>query len=416
MSKTNNTYLREISDNTASGGGGGGGSATAANQATQITAEQAILAKIIAAPATSAKQDTQITAEQAILAKIIAAPATEAKQDTQITAEQAILAKIIAAPATAANQATELIDLGGVTETAPATDTASSGLNGRLQRVAQRITSLIALLPVALGGTTSANSLPVVLSSDGPFATQTGSITETAPATDTASSGLNGRLQRIAQRLTSLITALGTPFQAGGFIGNTTFASTQSGTWTVQPGNTANTTAWKVDGSAVVQPTIGFTAIAGGSFVRPSDTNVYASGDLVANSTTAGSVVPITVAAGRVNDGTGMVRRVRLTTSSTGVTNKSFRVHFYKTTPTVTNGDNGVWLSTESTYLGACDVTIDKAFSDGAKGVGAPNAGSEINFAPSSGTQNIFALIEARAAYTPTSAETITLACEVLQN
>src|SRR3954470_753044 len=87
---------------------------------------------------------------------------------------------------------------GALTETAPATDTASSGLNGRLQRVAQRLTSLIALLPAALGGTTSANSLPVVLSSEGPFATQTGSITEAAPATDTASSGLNGRLQRIA--------------------------------------------------------------------------------------------------------------------------------------------------------------------------------------------------------------------------
>ena len=42
-----------------------------------------------AGAATEAKQDTQITAEQAILAKIIAAPATEAKQDTQITAEQA---------------------------------------------------------------------------------------------------------------------------------------------------------------------------------------------------------------------------------------------------------------------------------------------------------------------------------------
>lgn len=42
--------------------------------------------------ATAAKQDMQITAEQAILAKIIAAPATEAKQDTQITAEQAIQA------------------------------------------------------------------------------------------------------------------------------------------------------------------------------------------------------------------------------------------------------------------------------------------------------------------------------------
>jgi hypothetical protein len=40
--------------------------------------------------------------------------------------------------------------VGSVTETAPATDTASSGLNGRLQRIAQRLTSLIALVPAAL--------------------------------------------------------------------------------------------------------------------------------------------------------------------------------------------------------------------------------------------------------------------------
>jgi len=40
---------------------------------------------------------------------------------------------------------------GALTETAPGTDTASSGLNGRLQRIAQRLTSLIALLPAALG-------------------------------------------------------------------------------------------------------------------------------------------------------------------------------------------------------------------------------------------------------------------------
>lgn len=38
--------------------------------------------------------------------------------------------------------------------------------------------------------------------------TQVGIVTETAPASDTASSGLNGRLQRIAQRLTSVFTAL----------------------------------------------------------------------------------------------------------------------------------------------------------------------------------------------------------------
>ncbi len=38
--------------------------------------------------------------------------------------------------------------------------------------------------------------------------TLTGALTETAPATDTASSGLNGRLQRIAQRLTTIIAGI----------------------------------------------------------------------------------------------------------------------------------------------------------------------------------------------------------------
>lgn len=41
-----------------------------------------------------------------------------------------------------------------------------------------------------------------------------------------------------------------------------TVAATQSGVWTVQPGNTANTTAWKVDGSAVTQPVSGTVAVS----------------------------------------------------------------------------------------------------------------------------------------------------------
>lgn len=40
--------------------------------------------------------------------------------------------------------------------------------------------------------------------------TLVGPVTETAPASDTASSGLNGRLQRIAQRITSLISSVST--------------------------------------------------------------------------------------------------------------------------------------------------------------------------------------------------------------
>ncbi len=91
--------------------------------------------------------------------------------------------------------------IGGVTEAAPATDTASSGLNGRLQRIAQRLTSMIALLPAALGRQADASSFSVALSTED--AALVGSLTESAPGTDTASSGLNGRLQRIAQNITA---------------------------------------------------------------------------------------------------------------------------------------------------------------------------------------------------------------------
>jgi hypothetical protein len=156
------------------------------------------------------------------------------------------------------------------------------------------------------------------------------------------------------------------------------------------------------------------------NFTRPADTTAYTSGDLVANSTTAASVVPLSFTAARINDATGMIRRVRLKKSTTTTTNAQFRVHFYQNDPSastgITNGDNGAWLTKEAGYLGSVDVTIDKAFSDAAEGVGTPNNGSEINFIPKSGTQTIYALIEARAAYTPGNAEVFTVNLEVLQN
>jgi hypothetical protein len=91
--------------------------------------------------------------------------------------------------------------------------------------------AFLARFPAALGSTTAANSLPVTLSTDGPFVTQTGSITETAPATDTAASGLNGRLQRVAQRLTSLIALLPAALINGAlaFTGDTAHGATDAG-------------------------------------------------------------------------------------------------------------------------------------------------------------------------------------------
>lgn len=83
-----------------------------------------------------------------------------------------------------ATQTTVSTRIGDVTETAPATDTASSGLNGRLQRIAQRLTSLIALLPASLGQKTMANGLAVTIASDQsviPVSDNAGSLTVDAP-------------------------------------------------------------------------------------------------------------------------------------------------------------------------------------------------------------------------------------------
>lgn len=62
-----------------------------------------------------------------------------------------------------------------------------------------------------LGQTTKSGSLPVTIASDDDIQAKLGIVTETAPTTDTASSGHNGRLQRIAQRLTSLLTTIQNP-------------------------------------------------------------------------------------------------------------------------------------------------------------------------------------------------------------
>ncbi len=69
--------------------------------------------------------------------------------------------------------------IGAVNEAAPASDTASSGLNGRLQRIAQNISSLITQLPATLGIKTAAASLSVAPASDAIFNTKPKAVTGT---------------------------------------------------------------------------------------------------------------------------------------------------------------------------------------------------------------------------------------------
>jgi hypothetical protein len=156
--------------------------------------------------------------------------------------------------------------------------------------------------------------------------------------------------------------------------------------------------------------------VSGAPFTRPNDTTAYASGDLVANSVTAASVVPITLTVASAIDALFRIRRVRLKKSGVVITNASFRVHFYRNTPGVpAGGDNAAWSTAEAGYLGSIDVTVDKAFTDGAKGFASATIGAEIIAQPTSGAATIFALLEARGAYTPAAQEIFTIEAEIEQ-
>jgi hypothetical protein len=137
------------------------------------------------------------------------------------------------------------------------------------------------------------------------------------------------------------------------------------------------------------------------NFTRPANTDAYAAADLVANSVTAGSVVPLTFTVG--DDGAHLVRIV-LSKSDTDAANADFVVHIFGSDPTVANGDNGAISVDFADKVGEVDLTIMEAGTDDAfivQNLGATSIHLE------QGTYYI--LLEAEAAYTPASAEVFTI-------
>lgn len=164
----------------------------------------------------------------------------------------------------------------------------------------------------------------------------------------------------------------------------------------------------------------GASAVVGGTLTKSTKTTAYTAGQLITQGV-AGSSVAITVQAARANDKTGMVRRARLKVNDATWLNATVRVHLFKDAPTFTNGDAANFAAglSESNHICTIDVTLDLSFTSSVvKGTGAPAIGSECNFDPSSGTRNIYAVIEARSitAGSHTASSTFTLALEVLQN
>lgn len=172
-----------------------------------VATDQTVPVSMSAVPtgaATAARQDVGNTSLSTIAGKDFA---TSAKQDTGNTAIVTVNTSI----------GTTNTQIGALTETAPATDTASSGLNGRLQRIAQRITSLIGLFPTSIGPKAKSGALAVTTATDDPLLALIGEV-QASPTSNT-----------VLDRLKALLT--GTSLAASSaIIGNVRIDQTTPGT------------------------------------------------------------------------------------------------------------------------------------------------------------------------------------------
>jgi hypothetical protein len=202
-------------------------------------------------------------------------------------------------------------------------------------------------------------------------------------------------------------------------------ATDSPGIITTGTAGTASAVVLSVQGiaGATPQPVGGVTVTqaASSTITRPADTTAYASGDLVANSVTAGSVTNLQFTTlARVSGGSGVIIGAQIQKSTASATNAAFRLHLFNTAPTYTSaGDNSaistVVVASAKGYLGYIDITTMIAFSDVGWGSGAPdNSRGGIPYVATA--QIIYGLLEARGAYTPGNAEVFTITVDALQD
>lgn len=146
------------------------------------------------------------------------------------------------------------------------------------------------------------------------------------------------------------------------------------------------------------------------TLTRPADTNAYVAGDLLASSTTAGSIVVPTITVTRFAAGAFRAAGFRLVTNKTsGMDLIGLRVRLWSTAPTFTNGDNGVYAVATGAagYLGKVDFILEQ-LGDGAVALSAPAEVAELLGKLASGTTIAWDL-QTLNDFTPASGQTFIL-------
>lgn len=153
------------------------------------------------------------------------------------------------------------------------------------------------------------------------------------------------------------------------------------------------------------------------TFTRPADATPYTALDLVANSTTAGSVAFGTLAVARVAAGSCRINRLRLYTNhTTGLSGVSMRVRLWTAQPAYGAGDNGGYTVTSGAagHLGSFSGAFEQ-LNDGALAILAPDTGPSLTLKLGSG-QAVWWDLQTLTNFTPQSGKTFTCVAEVDQN
>lgn len=146
--------------------------------------------------------------------------------------------------------------------------------------------------------------------------------------------------------------------------------------------------------------------ISTASFTRPSNTTAYAASDVVCNSTSAPALLEfaniLPVAGG---DGVIMAARGFVQGSTF---NTTLRVHLYKVSTVTPLNDNDAFTllwANRSNRVGFIDLTGWQTAGTGSDAAACLVTGINLPIELNSGNTSLWAMIETRAAFTPTSAQ-----------
>lgn len=271
--------------------------------------------------------------------------------------------------------------------------------------------------------------------------TEIGATNETAPASDTATAGLNGRLQRIAQRLSTIISSGLAVTNAGTFAVQVDVAQTEDAahvsgdkgvmslavrkdTGAALAGTDGDYSPLQVDSSGNLRVAGSFssspasselhlgeiggnTAQVGVELTRPADTTAYAALDAVTSNSGSGVVSFTFTDIARVNSGSGYITKARLVTDQSANV-AQFRLWLFNATPGTLQNDNAAYLikyADKLTRLGYIDFPAmsTEAGSDCAQAL-ADNIRLAFT-ADSSG--DLVGILQTRTAFTPASGQKI---------